>query len=68
MAGAPVVHDDSGARPKSRGLPVAGCCSSATPAAGQPGDGGLHARLADLLSRYNVNDYAASVRVYAVKR
>jgi arsenite methyltransferase len=27
----------------------------------------LHRRLADLLRRYNVNDYAASVRVYAVK-
>jgi hypothetical protein len=24
-------------------------------------------RLADLLSRYDVNDYAASVRVFAVK-
>jgi arsenite methyltransferase len=27
----------------------------------------LHERLADLLRRYNVNDYAASVKVYAVK-
>jgi arsenite methyltransferase len=27
----------------------------------------LHRRLADLLRRYNVNDYAASVRVFAVK-
>jgi arsenite methyltransferase len=27
----------------------------------------IHARLAALLRRYNVNDYAASVRVYAVK-
>jgi ubiquinone/menaquinone biosynthesis C-methylase UbiE len=27
----------------------------------------LHQRLADLLRRHNVNDYAASVRVYAVK-
>jgi hypothetical protein len=24
-------------------------------------------RMADLLRRYNVNDYAASVRIYAVK-
>lgn len=39
-----------------------GCCGS-TPA----GDLGLHARLADLLKRYNVNDYAASVKVFAVK-
>ncbi|CAK9037532.1 Arsenite methyltransferase (As(III) methyltransferase) [Durusdinium trenchii] len=31
------------------------------------GDEGLHQRLKDLLARYNVNDYAASVKVYAVK-
>jgi SAM-dependent methyltransferase len=46
-----------------------GCCAG-------PADGAssccaveepLHARLAELLSRYNVNDYAASVQVYAVK-
>jgi arsenite methyltransferase len=35
------------------------CCS--------PGADTLHNRLADLLRRYNVNDYAASVKVYAVK-
>ncbi len=28
---------------------------------------GLHEGLADLLRRYNVNDYAASVKVYAIK-
>jgi SAM-dependent methyltransferase len=28
---------------------------------------GLHQRLAELLQRFNANDYAASVRVYAVK-
>ncbi len=27
----------------------------------------LHQRLADLLRRYDVNEYAASVRVFAVK-
>jgi len=27
----------------------------------------LHARLADLLRRYDVNDYAARVMVFAVK-
>ena len=27
----------------------------------------LHSELAELLKRYNVNDYAASVKVYAVK-
>jgi len=40
---------------------AASCCSPTT------SDDALHARLADLLRRYNVNDYAASVRVYAVK-
>ena len=38
------------------GLPVVSCCTS-----------DLHTRLADLLSKYDVNEYAASVRVYAVK-
>lgn len=38
-----------------------GCCSP------QPGASDLHDRLADLLRRYDVNEYAASVRVYAVK-
>jgi SAM-dependent methyltransferase len=53
-----------------------GCCSSAATSlpmaeAGcgpaRPGDDSLHRRLMDLLQRYNVNDYAASVRVFAVK-
>jgi SAM-dependent methyltransferase len=39
-----------------------GCCGS-TPT----DDPGLHARLADLLTQYSVNDYAASVKVFAVK-
>jgi SAM-dependent methyltransferase len=49
--------------PASTTLPVAetSCCS--TP----PSDDNLHRRLRDLLARYNVNDYAASVRVFAVK-
>jgi hypothetical protein len=38
------------------------CCSSTA-----SNDADLHGRLADLLQRYNVNDFAASVRVYAVK-
>ncbi len=42
----------------------AGCCSVG-PAAVV--DDALHARLADLLRRYDVNDYAASVKVFAVK-
>ena len=45
-------------------LPVvsaSACCSSRST------DADLHKRLADLLRRHNVNDYAASVRVFAVK-
>jgi arsenite methyltransferase len=41
-----------------------GCCSVG-PAAVV--DEALHARLADLLRRYDVNDYAASVKFFAVK-
>jgi hypothetical protein len=49
--------------PPSSSLSVteAGCCST------QPADDSLHRRLMDLLQRYNVNDFAASVRVFAVK-
>src|SRR5262249_12921403 len=47
---------------ESAALPMASCCSS-TPAAGPE----VHRGLADLLARYDVNDYAASVQVYAVK-
>lgn len=39
----------------------ASCCSPPS------SDAELHRRMADLLRRYNVNDYAASVRVYAIK-
>lgn len=38
------------------GLPVVSCCSSE-----------VHGELGELLAKYNVNDYAASVRVFAVK-
>ncbi|MFL6214073.1 MAG: arsenite methyltransferase [Blastocatellia bacterium] len=50
----------------SKALPVAasGCCSTAPESA--DATLGLQ-RLAEMLSRYNVNDYAASVRVYAIK-
>ncbi|MBK8314111.1 MAG: arsenite methyltransferase [Acidobacteria bacterium] len=47
-----------------KSLPIASaaasCCSPAT-------ESDLHGDLRDLLSRYNVNDYAASVKVFAVK-
>jgi SAM-dependent methyltransferase len=48
--------------PAASSLPLAetGCCS-------MPKDDTLHARLLDLMRRYNVNDYAASVQVFAVK-
>ncbi len=51
--------------PPASCLPIAevGCCSNN----GETTSASLHQRLAELLSRYNVNDYAASVRVLAVK-
>jgi arsenite methyltransferase len=42
--------------------PAVSCCAPALPAEGE-----LHGDMRDLLSRYNVNDYAASVKVFAVK-
>ena len=50
----------------SKELPIAasGCCS---PVAQSPEETLELRRLAELLARYNVNDYAASVRVYAIK-
>lgn len=49
--------------PPASSLPAVetGCCSP------RPTEDTLHARLLDLLIRYNVNDFAASVRVFAVK-
>ena len=42
------------------------CCNPGAPAT--PGAGSeLHARLLDLLRQYDINDYAASVRIFAVK-
>jgi SAM-dependent methyltransferase len=41
------------------------CCTSAN--ANTSEEQSLHARLVDLLRRYDVNAYAASVRIYAVK-
>lgn len=51
----------------SKSLPTldSACCAPA-PAASSA-DTELHADLAELLRRYNVNDYAASVKVFAVK-
>jgi hypothetical protein len=58
------VENQSGCcSPATTTLPVAeaGCCST------QAADDGLRRRLLELLRRYDVNDYAASVRVFAVK-
>jgi SAM-dependent methyltransferase len=46
-------------KPKLESLPMVGCCSNSSTE--------LHGRLSELLARYNVNDYAASVKVYAIK-
>jgi SAM-dependent methyltransferase len=57
------VEDQSGCCSTAvSSLPLAetGCCATSK-------DDSLHARLLDLLKRYNVNDFAASVRVFAVK-
>src|SRR6266571_3961755 len=45
--------------PEPQPLPVASCCTAESSAGG--------ASLSELLSRYNVNDYAASVKVFAIK-
>ncbi len=52
------------ANPPVDGLTVvdSGCCSPAV-----TDSSSVHADLADLLRRYNVNDFAASVKVFAVK-
>jgi arsenite methyltransferase len=57
------VENQSGCCAPASSLQVveAGCCSA------HPADDNLHRRLMDLLQRYNVNAYAASVRVFAVK-
>lgn len=46
--------------PKAQALPMVSCCSTGTTT-------DLHGRLADLLAKHNINDYAASVKVYALK-
>ncbi len=43
------------------GLAMADCCAA------EPSGSAVHTELADLLRRYDVNEYAASVRVFAVK-
>lgn len=48
------------------------CCSTPMTGNGDPvdavgGTAGIHEQLSHLLARFNVNDYAASVRVFAIK-
>jgi hypothetical protein len=43
-----------------------GCCSPAEACCGTETTS-LHGKLTQLMKRYNINDYAASVRVFAVK-
>jgi arsenite methyltransferase len=54
--------------PQSATLPIAesGCCSAGETHS-DPQSASFHSRLAELLMRYDVNDYAASVKVFAVK-
>jgi SAM-dependent methyltransferase len=55
----PVTEADVNTQPKQ----ATGCCSPAPSA-----DSELHEDLSELLRRYDVNDYAASVKVFAVKK
>jgi SAM-dependent methyltransferase len=67
MTGAPAglavlaSSDSTAVRPVMEGS----CCSSESPGAHE--ETRLHRRLAELLQKYDVNEYAASVRVFAVK-
>ena len=45
----------------------AGCCSPDCCSSNASGGSDLHDTLHELMQRYNINDYAASVKVYAVK-
>jgi hypothetical protein len=56
----PADGSDCCEKPAVATLPLVSCCSQGTTSE-------LHGGLAQLLANYNVNDYAASVKVYAVK-
>lgn len=57
-----------GAAPASAPVATDGASNASSCCAPASADPGLYNRLADLLTRYNVNDYAASVSVRALKR
>ena len=65
------VQNQSGCCSSSHGVKstkASACCACAPPASTPTADAAeLHEDLADLLDRYDANDYAASVKVYAVK-
>jgi arsenite methyltransferase len=50
--------------PKAKKKAATSCCCSSSV---EEGKSEIHSGLKDVLQRYNVNDYAASVKVYAVK-
>jgi SAM-dependent methyltransferase len=60
---------ESASAPKAVATPVASCCAPApvAPVSSCCSTSELQEGLSELLSRYNVNDYAASVKVYAIK-
>ncbi len=63
------VEPQSGCCCSGSTLPVvepaaSGCCS---PPPSAPQDAAFHARMTDLSTRYDFNQYAASVKIYAVK-
>ena len=64
------VEPQSGCCCSSPTLPVvepaaAGCCS---PRSAAPQDTAFHTRMTDLSTRYDFNEYAASVKIYAIKQ
>jgi len=68
------VENQSGCcSPAMESTPATSCCATSlkikeSPCCGGPAkEGGVHEHLKDLFSRYNVNDYAASVKVFAIK-
>ncbi len=57
----PAMDEKPKSASRTVSLKTAGCCG------GAEASSEVHSGLADLLKRHNVNDYAASVKVYAVK-
>ena len=62
------VEPQSGCCCSGTALPVVesatACCSPPPPAP----DAAFHARMTDLSARYDFNEYAASVKIYAIKQ